>query len=171
VAGLTGVVLAACSPIGVAAGPSARVATAETTHEYPAPAPPSERAPGRLSAERAITTFATAYINWNAASVTRDLEALALASVGQARSAMQLAAGGTAGDYELHRSGIANHGSVEAIAPLRGQPERYVVVTRESTSASASDAYQGLAPAWHITVATVREQPGGWVVSGWQPEG
>jgi hypothetical protein len=84
---------------------------------------------------------------------------------------VQLAAAETAGDYELQRDGIANSGQVEAVAPLRGHPNQYVVVTRELTSATATDAYQGLAPAWHVTVATVREQsPGVWVVSGWQPE-
>jgi hypothetical protein len=45
------------------------------------------------------------------------------------------------------------------------------VVTLEQTKASDSSAYEGLAPAWHVTVATVQRQPGGgWLVSGWQPE-
>jgi hypothetical protein len=85
---------------------------------------------------------------------------------------MDLAAAQTAGDYELRRGGIANHGTVEAVAPLRGSPGTYVVVTRESTTASATTAYQGLRPAWHVTLAGVRRQPrGGWVVDRWQPEG
>ena len=33
---------------------------------------------------------------------------------------MQLAAAQTANDYELRRGGIANGGSVEAVAPLAG---------------------------------------------------
>jgi hypothetical protein len=46
-----------------------------------------------------------------------------------------------------------------------------VVVTLESTSATNTTAYQGLRPAWHVALATVTEQqPGQWVVSGWQPE-
>jgi hypothetical protein len=95
---------------------------------------------------------------------------LAAGSLGQARSAMQLAAAQTANDYELQRGGIANHGTVEAVAPLRGSGDRYVVVTRETTTA-ASSAYQGLRPAWHVAVATVSALgPGRWVVSGWQPE-
>jgi hypothetical protein len=44
-------------------------------------------------------------------------------------------------------------------------------VTREQTTATASTAYQGLRPAWHLTLATVAEVAAGrWVVSSWQPE-
>lgn len=119
----------------------------------------------------AVRSFAIAYITWTASSVKDDLLRLAARSVGQARSAMTLAAAQTAGDYELHRGGIANSGTVEAIAPLAGRTGQYVVVTRESTSAANSNAYAGLRPAWHITIATVRRAAaGGWVVSGWQPE-
>jgi hypothetical protein len=52
-----------------------------------------------------------------------------------------------------------------------GQRNQYAVVTRERTTASNDGAYQGLAPAWHLTLATVtRLTDGGWVVSAWQPE-
>ena len=61
--------------------------------------------------------------------------------------------------------------SVEAVAPLDGRPGAFVVVTRESTTAANTDAYAGLRPAWHVTVATVAEVARGrWVLSGWQPE-
>jgi hypothetical protein len=118
-----------------------------------------------------VTRFAAAYINWNASTVSTRLRALAAASVGQARTAMQLAAAQAASDYELQRGGIANHGTVEAVAPLRGSRDRFVVVTREWTTASLITAYQGLRPAWHVSVATViQPAPGQWVVSGWQPQ-
>jgi hypothetical protein len=118
-----------------------------------------------------VSAFASSYINWNADSVSTDMRALAARSVGQARSAMQLAAAQTASDYELKRGGIANRGTVEAIAPLPGGPDRYVIVTREFTTATATTAYRGLQPAWHVAIATVREvAPGQWVVSAWQPE-
>jgi hypothetical protein len=171
---LVAVGLGGCAPIGATTPPagSAQVTTADRTHEYPSPSPPAEHAPGAATPQAAILSFTTAYINWNAASVTGDLSALAIDSVGQARATMQLAASETAGDDELHRSGIANRGTVETIGPLRGKRDEYVVVTRESTTASSSAAYQGLRPAWHITVATVRDQgAAGWVLSGWQPEG
>jgi hypothetical protein len=84
---------------------------------------------------------------------------------------MTLAAAETADDYELRRGGIANNGAVEAVSPLSGQRDQYVVVTRESTTATNTTAYQGLSPAWHVALATVQQLPGGgWVLSGWQPE-
>ena len=182
-----GSALAGCAPLGTPA-PSTRppapspgaaparpvhsqLAQAQATHEYPGPAPPRQSAPGSGSPAQAVAAFATAYINWSAATVAADMEALAQASVGQARSAMELAAAQTGSDYELRRGGIANSGVVEAVAALRERPNEYVVVTRERTTATATAAYQGLAPAWHVAVATVvRLGAGRWAVSAWQPE-
>jgi hypothetical protein len=149
-----------------------KLAQAEATHEYPsAPSPPETAADATSTAAQAIRAFATAYINWTAQTVAGDMASLAARSVGQARSAMTLAAAQTADDYELQRGGIANHGTVEAVAPLLGHRDQYAVVTLESTSATNTTAYQGLRPAWHVALATVTEQePGQWVVSGWQPE-
>jgi hypothetical protein len=157
---------------GVAStGAGSKLAVARATHEYPGRAP-AQHAPGSASAVQAIVVFATAYINWDAGGVAADMRRLASASIAQARSAMQLAAAQTAGDYELKRGGIANRGTVEAVAPLRGRRDQFVVVTREATTATATDAYSGLKPAWHLTIATVaRLAPGQWVISGWQPEG
>jgi hypothetical protein len=156
------------SPIAPASSPLAR---AQATHEYPSPTPPAQSAPGSPSPVQAVAAFAIAYINWNAQTVARDMRALAGQSVGQARSATELTAAQTGSDYELRRGGIANSGTVEAVAPLAGQRDRYAVVTRERTTATATDAYQGLQPAWHVALATVvRLGPGRWVVSGWQPE-
>ena len=153
--------------------PPSTVARAQTTHELATPRPRQTVAgPGAATKEQAVRRFARAYINWTADSVGRDMSDLASASIGQARSALQLAAAQTAGDYELKQGGIANSGTVEAVAPLTGSHSQYVVVTRESTTATADAAYQGLRPAWHVTVATVARLPsGGWVLSGWQPEG
>jgi hypothetical protein len=123
------------------------------------------------SAIAAVRQFVSAYINWSAETVTDDMRSLAAQSIGQARAAMQLAASQTAGDYELRDGGVSNSGTIEAVAPLGGRPDQYVVVTRETTSATNSATYQGLRPAWHVAVATVTQLgDGGWVVSGWQPE-
>jgi len=148
------------------------VAQANATHEYPSPPPPRQVADGGTEAPApAIRAFATAYINWNAQTVSADMRSLAARSVGQARAAMTLAAAETAGDYELQRGGISNSGTVEAVAPLAGHDRAYLVVTRESTSATNTTAYQGLRPAWHVALATVQQMPGGrWVLSDWQPE-
>ncbi len=150
----------------------AKIAQAQATHEYPSPTPPSETvAGGSPSPLAAVRSFASAYINWTADTVAADMRELAARSVGQARSALQLAAAETASDYELQQGGIANSGSVEAIAPLVGSRNEYVVVTLESTTATNTTAYQGLHPAWHVAIATVeQQQPGSWAVSGWQPE-
>lgn len=151
--------------------PSALI-RAQATHEYPSPLSPAQTAASAApTATQAIRAFATAYINWSARTVSADMRSLAARSVGEARAAMTLAAAQTAGDYELREGGIANSGAVEAVAPLPGHAGEYVVVTRESTSASNTTAYQGLRPAWHLALATVEELPGGrWALSGWQPE-
>jgi hypothetical protein len=161
----------ACGAQGAPPGAPSRVARAQATHEHASPAPPRQSAAGSPTPLAAVDAFARAYINWTAETVSQDMQQLAAHSVGQARSAMELAAAQTAGDYELAQGGIGNVGTVEAIAPLHGQSDRYVVVTRELTTATATTAYQGLAPAWHVAVATVAWlPPGAWVVSGWQPE-
>ena len=153
-----------------ASAPDTPVAQADRTHEYPAPAV-RQTALGLRTPVQAIDVFATAYINWTAGTVSGRMRALAKLSIGQARSAVLLAAAQTARDYELARSGIANSGTVEAIAPLAGSNDRYVVVTRERTTASGTAAYRGLAPAWHLALATAtRVAPGAWAVSSWQPE-
>lgn len=148
------------------------ISQAAATHEYPSPPVRRQIARGAsATAVAAVLTFASAYINWDAGTVAADMRRLASRSVAQARAAMQLAAAEVTSDYELRRGGIANHGTVEAIAPLRAAPDRYVVVTRELTTAKATASYQGLQPAWHVAIATVtRQGQGRWVVSGWQPE-
>jgi hypothetical protein len=165
-------VLAACAPLAIHTTPRP-LTQAQATHEYPSPPPPPQPvATAAASPTAAIEAFADTYINWTAQTVVPQLRALAAQSVGQARSAMTLAAAQTAGDYELRRGGVQNSGTVEAVAPLRGQRNQYVVVTREQTSATNTTAYQGLSPAWHLTLATVAQVARGkWVVSDWQPEG
>lgn len=151
---------------------SSPVAQANATHEYPSPPPPPQSATdAATSATLAIRAFVTAYINWNAQTVSADMRSLAGRSVGQARAAMTLAAAETADDYELKRGGIANSGTVEAVAPLPGHDHQYVVVTRESTTATDTTAYEGLKPAWHLALATIQQTARGrWALSGWQPE-
>jgi hypothetical protein len=148
------------------------VARADATHEYRSKPPLPETATGAApTAIQAIRAFVTAYINWTAPTVSADMRSLAERSTGQARAAMTLAAAETAGDYELRRGGIANTGVVEAVAPLSGHRDQYVVVTRESTNATNTTVYQGLGPAWHVALATVQQLPGGgWALSDWQPE-
>lgn len=154
-----------------AAAAATALATAQATHEYPAPPVFEQVSAPAGDPVAAVRAFARAYINWTTDSVSADMRALAAASVGQARSAMALAAAQTAADYELQRAGVTNQGTVEAVAPLAGATGRYAVVTLERTTATSTSAYQGLAPAWHVAVAAVTQvAPGRWAVSGWQPE-
>lgn len=173
--------LAVALGLGGCAGPAthaavrhaqAPVGRAQADREYPSPpAPVQTAADAAPSAGAAVAAFALAYINWNTHTVGRDMRRLAARSIGQARAAMQLAATQVGSDYELQRGGIGNRGAIEAIAPLRQGHNRYVVVTRELTTATATTAYEGLRPAWHVAIATVaRAGGGGWVVSGWQPQ-
>jgi hypothetical protein len=152
--------------------PPSRVERAQVTHEYPSPSPPRQAVAGAWrSPITAVEAFANDYINWTFRSVSADMRELAARSIGQARAATQLAAAQTANDYELQRGGIANTGTVEVDAPLSASVDEYVVVTRELTTASATTAYQGLQPAWHVAIATVTQvSRGWWVVSGWQPQ-
>jgi hypothetical protein len=185
--GVTGALAAAVTTAGAVAGcglpvggsaptssaltDRAAVATAQRTHEVPTPAPRQAAAGGWRSPVQAVEVFADTYVNWTAATVATHLRLLAEASVGQARSAMTLAAAQIARDYELRRGGIANSGTVEAIAPVTGRQDQYAVVTREQTTATNTGAYRGLQPTWHVSLATVTRVQGGlWTVSAWQPE-
>jgi hypothetical protein len=119
---------------------------------------------------KAVQAFATVYINWTSTTVSSRLDALARLSVGAARSEVTLQAAEARRDYELKRSGVANSGTVEAVSPLAGHVDEYVVVTREQTTATNSTQYQGLLPAWHVTLATVTRVTPGWAVSNWHPQ-
>ncbi|MFZ1994611.1 MAG: hypothetical protein WAU75_10925, partial [Solirubrobacteraceae bacterium] len=147
------------------------VARAQRTHEVPTPAPAQPALGGWRSPVQAVQVFAQIYINWTADTVATHLRLLAQAGIGQARSSMTLAAAQVARDGSIKLGGIANSGTVEAIAPVGGEHDVYAVVTRERTTATNTSAYQGLRPAWHVTLATVTEVDGWlWTIRGWQPE-
>ncbi len=156
---------------GTAAQTRATVARAQRTHEISTPAPRDKPIGGWRDPVQAVQVFAWWYINWTPDTVASRLRVLAQIAVGQARSAMTLAAGQVGGDGALKLGGIANSGKVEGIAPVTGEDNVYAVVTRERTTATHTDAYQSLRPAWHVTLATVTPIAGGlWTISGWQPE-
>jgi hypothetical protein len=149
---------------------SSAAAVARRTHEVPTPAPRQTVAGGWRTPAEAVQEFATYYVNWNYRTVALHLRALSEVSVGQARSMLSTAADQVGRDYELRRGRVGNSGVVEAIAPVRGHGDQYAVVTRERTTAANTNAYQGLAPAWHVALATVTRVRGLWVLSAWQPE-
>ena len=164
---------AASTAVAAASGSpdAAAIARARSTHELPTPGGHVLVRGGWRTPTAAVSAFADTYVNWTAVTVAPRLRALAAASVGQARSELILEAGEVARDRELQAGGIANSGTVEAVAPVRGRARRYAVVTRESTRAARGEVYRGLMPEWHVSVATVvRRSDGLWVLSGWQPE-
>ncbi len=171
---MVSVALAACASGAASSGTATSdtaVLRADHSHEYPSPPTAQRAVAGAVTPTLAVAAFAVGYINWTARTVSGRMRGLAALSVGQARSMVALAAAQTARDYELRRGGVANAGIVEAIAPVIGQPDTYAVVTRERTTATGTDAYRGLAPSWHVALATVTASSRrGWVVSGWQPE-
>ena len=118
------------------------MAVAQSTHEYPGPQVGQTASVKAADPVSAVEAFATAYINWDAGTVAHDMGTLAAESVGQARSAMQLAAVQTGRDYELARAGVANRGIVEAIAPVTARSDQYAVVTLERTTATNSTAWR-----------------------------
>ena len=161
----------AASAVGAPSRIRATVARAQRTHEIPTPAPAEKVLGGWRSPVQAVQVYAEWYINWTAATVAMHLRTLAGLGVGQARATMTLAAGQVAHDSSLTLGGIANSGTVEAIAPVTGERNVYAVVTRERTTATNTSAYEGLRPSWHVTLATVTEVFGHlWTISGWQPE-
>jgi hypothetical protein len=163
---------AATATVNIESGSSTAsvAAAAQRTHEVPTPAPRPAVAGGWRSPAEAVQAFATAYVNWNYRTVALHLRALSEVSVGQARSMLSMASAQVGRDSELRRGQIANSGVVEAIGPVRGHSDQYAVITRERTTAANTNAYQGLAPAWHVALATVTRVRGLWVLSAWQPE-
>lgn len=147
------------------------VAQAQRTHEIPTPAPATQARWGWRSPVEAVQVFAEWYINWTASTVATHMRVLAQIAIGPARSAMTLAAAQVGGDSSLKLGGIANAGTVEGIAPVTGEDDVYAVVTKEETTATNTNAYRGLRPAWHVTLATVARVFGRlWTISAWQPE-
>ena len=83
---------------------------------------------------------------------------------------MQLAAAQTASDYELQRGGIANSGTVEAVAPLAGRRDQYVVVTRERRLPPRRPPTRVCGRPGTLRSRRSSAAHGRWVVSRWQPE-
>lgn len=154
-----------------ASEPETPLEEAQRTGEYPGDAEPEPPGPEQALGDTpaaAIEAFARTYTNWEASTLAGNFEKLAEAAVGQAAKDMSLAAQRSRSDYELQRGKIFNRGSVRSISVDREDPKRYVVVTLER-SGSDSGAYDGLRPAFHVTVAKVQQVADGWTVSSWQP--
>src|ERR1700684_1424807 len=111
----------ASAPHGQAAPPPearirSTVTRAQRTHEIPTPAPGRQalggwRSPGQ--AGQGVAAFDLNPAAWTADTAATHMHILAQAAIGQARSAMTLAAAQVAHDSSLKLGGIANSGTVE----------------------------------------------------------
>jgi hypothetical protein len=89
-------------------------------------------------------------------------------SVGAARTAELQAAATSRADATLRAARIANRGTVVSIARDQTQAGAWVIVTHEQTSGAGN--YEGLPPAYHVTVARLASAPGGYAVTEWLPQ-
>ncbi len=122
---------------------SRRCAVAQATHEYPSPAASPQRAPGSRRPERAIRgspartstgmppTCARAWACWRGPASARPARRWRWRP--RRREATR----------SCSQGGIANRGTVEAVAPLARRSTVYVVVTREWTDGDGHDGIPG----------------------------
>ena len=107
-----------------------------------APARP-QHAPGSVSRVAGDPSVCPAIHELERRRVAARMRALARASVGQARSEMALTAAQVRADRTLQPSRDRQPRHVEAVARLRRRRGRYVVVTRERTTAAVHDRVSG----------------------------
>jgi hypothetical protein len=168
--------LAGCSnpdgPTSLDTGTQTASTAPRSPGETAAPPPPTaaSQAPTRVqhSPQAALGAFAELYINWSYRTLSTDQQSLASVSVGAARLAERQAAAASAGDTAITQGRVFNHGQVVSIAAELSGEGTWVIVTREQTGGSSD--YEGLPPAYHVTLAHLATVPGGYAVSEWLPQ-
>lgn len=134
----------------------------------PSPASTQQSAGVQGTAVKALEAFAALYTNWTYKTLAQHQRTLAAISVGPARLAEQQAAVSSASDTTIPRGHIYNEGQVVSIAPDLASSGSWVIVTREQTGGGRE--YEGLVPAYHVTIAKLASVPGGWAVQQWLPQ-
>jgi hypothetical protein len=146
--------------------------TPQSPGEPPAPAPPSapRQSPADVqpTPEKALTAFASLYVNWTYRTLSTNQRTLAGMSVGAARLSERQAATSSQADTTISRGHIFNRGQVVSIARDLSRASTWVIVTREQTGGDSE--YAGLKAAYHVTLAQLQSVPGGWTVSQWLPQ-
>lgn len=164
--------LAGCANPDAPSGGQGAADRVQSAGEPPAPAPRSASGEAardvQLSPQRALEAFAARYVNWDSHTLAQDQRALAAMAVGQARLAERQALAATGSDSTLARAHVFNRGTVVAVAPDSQRPGWWVVITREQTG--GSQEYEGLAPAYHVTLAQLARVRGGFAVERWSPQ-
>lgn len=168
------VALAGCTNPDASSSPasSTRTASPQNAGEPPAPAPPSPAAQAPAGVQPtptlALTAFARRYTNWTYRTLSADQRSLAAISVGAARLAERQAAVSSQGDTTIARGHIYNRGQLVSIARDLARAGWWVIVTREQTGGDTQ--YEGLAAAYHVTIATLANVTGGYAVEQWLPQ-
>jgi riboflavin synthase alpha subunit len=112
--------------------------------------------------------FARLYVNWTYRTLSSNQRTLAAMSVGPARMVERQAAAASSTDTTISRGHIYNTGQIVSIAHDLSHTEMWVIVTREQTGGSTE--YDGLQPAYHVTLAKLASVPGGYTVETWLPQ-
>jgi hypothetical protein len=107
----------------------------------------------------ALTAFARRYTNWTYRTLSADQRTLAAMSVGAARLAERQAAASSQSDTTIARGHIYNQGQIVSIARDLASTNSWVIVTHEQTGGDTQ--YEGLAAAFHVTIAHLASVPGG----------
>jgi hypothetical protein len=151
---------------------SARPASPQNAGEPPAPAPPSADAQAPAGVQStptlALTAFAHLYTNWTYKTLSANQRTLAAMSVGAARLAERQAAASSQGDTTIAQGHIYNQGQIVSIAPNLARANSWVIVTRERTGGATQ--YDGLAAAYHVTIAKLAIVNTGYAVEQWLPQ-
>lgn len=136
----------------------------------PPPPSPASQAPSAVepTPQMAIEAFARLYVNWTYRTLSANQRTLAAISVGAARLSERQAAATSEADTTIARGHISNHGQIVSIAQDHRRPNTWVIVTREQTGGDAQ--YEGLTPAYHVTLSQLAKLPGGYAISQWLPQ-
>jgi hypothetical protein len=137
----------------------------------PPPPTPASQTPARVQSTpaRAITQFATLYINWTWRTLAAHERKLAALSVGPARLSEQQAAAAASGDSTIAQTRVYNNGQIISITRSLTNPKQWVIVTREQTGGNSQ--YDGLQASYHVTLAELAQlNNSGWTVSQWLPQ-
>jgi pyruvate/2-oxoglutarate dehydrogenase complex dihydrolipoamide acyltransferase (E2) component len=171
---LAGMALGGCTNPDAASSPpfSHQTASPQNAGEPPAPAPPSPRTQAPAEAQStptlALTVFARLYTNWTYRTLSTNQRTLAAMSVGAARLAERQATASSQGDTTIARGRIYNHGQIVSIARDLTHTDSWVIVTREQTGGDTQ--YEGLAAAYHVTIAKLASIDNGYAVEQWLPQ-
>jgi hypothetical protein len=136
----------------------------------PAAPAPGTQAPAHVepTPNAAISAFARLYVNWSFRTLAEHQRALAAMAVGAARLSEQQAGASAAHDEALARGHIYNRWQVVDVAPDALRSGWWAIVTREQTGGNAQ--YEGLRPAYHVTIAKLASVAGGYAVEQWLPQ-